>query len=341
MEVEEEKSVTEALEAAFDAVEGEEEAQDANDQQSTEPEPDNTVDSGGAAASTDEPETGEVSTAVEATDKPEELDGTVEPESEAPSNFSPAAREAWKDVPEAFKKEVLKREAEVSEGFQRNAADAKRARGMDQTLAPYQQFLQLNGGPGQTIKGLLDTGASLQMGSPQQKAQTAANLITMFGVDISMLDGLLSGQGAAQETSDVQTAVNQAIAPYQQMLEQQRVQQQQVAQAQQANTSNELQSFESSHEFYKDVRADMADILDMASNRGLNLSLEEAYDRACRINPEINNILQARESAKNIPDKRAAASSISGNLGGPGSAGAAPTNMEDQLNAAWDAVARQ
>lgn len=274
---------------------------------------------------------GEDDTPAEATDdqvlaEPVQAEDTGEAGTEAkpedseapPVGLPPAAREVWKDTPKAMKEAMVKREHDFATGIQRYAENAKRAEGMDRVLQPYQQYLAMNGGPAQTINTLLQTGAGLQMGTPAQKAQTVASLIQQFGVDIQTLDTLLVGKTPQAKPQDaVQQAVQQAVAPYQQQMEQFRAMQAQAAQQQQGAVTQEVNEFGTKNEFYTDVRGDMADILDMAANRGQQMTMQQAYDKACLLHPEISNIMQARSKAP-TDNQRLAASSISGAPGGAG-----------------------
>jgi hypothetical protein len=61
-----------------------------------------------------------------------------------------------------------------------------------------------------------------------------------------------------------------------------------------------VQEFSAKAEFLDDVREDMADLLEGAARRGVALTMEEAYDRACHMNPDIRRVLQQRESAANV-----------------------------------------
>jgi hypothetical protein len=267
--------------------------------------------------------------------------GTV---ADAPNSWSATARETWKDIPQPARDYIQKREQQMEQGMRKNAEQAQRASQMDQVLAPHQQYFAMNGGPGQSIKTLLEAGSGLQMGSPIQKAQIVSNLIKQFGIDISTLDNMLVGQAPApeqQQQNDIQQAVQQAVAPYQQHMQQ--IQQQQQFSQQQAqqgvNTDVEAFSTDPKNEFYRDVRADMADILDMAANRGRNMGMDEAYETACRLNPEISKIINARAQQESLADKRAAAASISGTPGGPG--GRTPPNgMRDTIMEAWNTTGR-
>lgn len=262
----------------------------------------------------------------------------------APKSLSATAREAWRDTPQAMKAEITKREKDFQQGIQKYAEGAKRAQGMDHALAPYQQYMQMNGGPQQSLQTLLQTGSGLQMGSPIQKAQIIGNLIQQFGIDIPTLDGLLSGNGAPremQQQSEVQQQVQAALQPYQQHMAQVQ-QQQQYEQQQVANAVNsEIGAFSQSteNEFYSDVKMQMADIMDLAANRGQNMGLKEAYDTACQLNPEIKRILDGRAVAASSASRRRAGSSIHGTPGGPG-ASAAADNMRNAIEDAWDNAGR-
>ena len=260
-----------------------------------------------------------------------------------PVGLSPEAREVWKDTPKAVQEALVQREKQFATGIQKYAEAAKRAEGMDRALQPYQQYLAMNGGP-EHIGALLQTGAGLQMGSPVQKAQTVAKLIKDFGVDISTLDSLLVGDAPpaqAQQQNDTQMAIQQAMAPYQQFMQQQQQQQQMAQQQQGQQVQSEVQAFATNpaNEFYNDVKMDMADLMDMAANRGQNMPMEEAYKRACQMNTGISNILQSRTSANDIAGKVAAAASISGSPGGPGGGKNNPS-LGDSIRDAWDNAGR-
>ena len=95
----------------------------------------------------------------------------------------------------------------------------------------------------------------------------------------------------------------------------------------------------SQNEFYNDVRSDMADLLDMAANRGRKMSMQEAYNTACAAHPQISKVMQSRQSSKSVQQKRQAASSIYGTSGGS-MAASAPNSVAAALNDAWDSAGR-
>ena len=89
--------------------------------------------------------------------------------------------------------------------------------------------------------------------------------------------------------------------------------QQQTYQQQTQSAEQEIAQFGEQHEFFEDVREDMADLIEMAEKRGQSLSLEQAYERACAINPEISKVLdqrRQRDTVVNLQNKKTAASSL-------------------------------
>lgn len=271
-------------------------------------------------------------------DAPVEAAEAAPEEDGPPAALPPAAREAWKETPDAVKQHIAENEKRMESMAQKYGADANRARQMDQTLAPYQQLFAINGGAAQTLPGLLQTASVLQMGSPQQKAQQVAALIKQFGVDIQTLDGMLVGEAPPQEVQQQQQIdqiVNQRIQQYEQAQQQQR-RQQHMHQVQ-----DELQQFASNpqNEFYNDVKADMADILDMAANRNQDMTLEQAYQKAVALHPQISQIMSARQSQQSVSQKRQAASSISGGPGGSPQS-AAPNSTRAAIEEAWENAGR-
>ena len=272
-------------------------------------------------------------------------------DSKPPVSLPAAAREAWKDTPKAMQDAIGLRETQFAQGIQKYAEGFQRSQAMDKALQPFQQYFAMNGNqPAQSIGLLLQTASALQMGNPTQQAQTVADLIKQFGVSVEVLDKLLIGEappepppGAPGAVGNpyIQQQVAQAVAPYQQFMQQHQQRVQQDEQQVQQEAGNDVTTFgqDTTNEFYNDVRADMADILDMGANRGMQLSLKEAYDRACMLNPEIQRILQSRATQASLANKGRAASSVRGNMGGPGSTAPADS-MRGSINDAWDNAGR-
>ena len=253
----------------------------------------------------------------------------------APSSLPPAAREAWKDTPPAMREAMAKREKDYEAGVMKYAADAKRAQGMDQTLEPYRPYLEMNGGPGQAIQGLLKTGATLQMGTPQQRVEVVKDIIQQFSVDVGMLDSALVGNQS-------QAQVNPEVAQLQQQMAQMQQYQQQGQQSAQAQQQqdmlNQWNTFKADpkHEFANDLSNEIANYMDMMARQGQNTSLEDAYAYSCNIRPDIKAIIDGRQSQASVASKRSAASSLHGGPGGPGPKGPTDDSMRSSIEFAME-----
>ncbi len=279
-------------------------------------------------------DTGDDTEVAEAAPEPEDT-APVEPVDDLPpKGLSAAAREVWKDVPQAVKEQIVKREKDYEAGIVKYAEQAKRADMMDRALAPFQQYFSMNGGPGKVLPDLLQTGALLQMGAPQQKAQAVANIIKQFGVDIATLDSLLVGE---QPKNQLPPEIEQELTQMRQFIGNYQQQQAYAQQQTQQRVVSEVEQFQNDpkNEFYNDVKMDMADLMDVAAKQGRAMTLQEAYERACMMNPSISQIINSRRSAEQVAQKRKAASSVAGSPGGPGD-NSPPSSLRDTIAQAWD-----
>lgn len=283
------------------------------------------------------------STGEETDDQPKEPQS--DPSSKAdkpPVGWSPEVREHWAKLPENVRKQVSKREAEVNKVLQDTAEARRLHNDFTKTIEPYRALMVAENvqNPMQAVNGLLETAAALSMGTKQQKAQRLAQLIGHYGVDIETLDSVLAGQQPPQQqqdsqlSPDIEQLINQRLAPYEQ--ERQRRQQEHAYQVKQraAVSVNEV----SQKEFFNDVRMDMADIVELATKRGETITLEQAYDKAVTLNPEIQKVIRTRQSAESMGNRQNAASGINGKRGGVPTGGD-NLDLRAQLEQNWNTVA--
>ena len=225
----------------------------------------------------------------------------------APASWRPDIREHWGSLPEPVRAEIQRRETEVARTLQETAEARKTAEAVMKTIEPYQAFIKAeNSNPLQAIDNLMGTAARLRTGTAPELAQLVAGIVNQFGTGrfgngfIEMLDSALAGQTPKQDPQQLamEQVLNQRLAPMQNMLtqfQQAQVQQQQQA-AQAAQT--EVQSFIERAEFGNDVREDMADIIEAHSRRGQNISLQDAYKKACLMNDTVRSVISQRMKAK-------------------------------------------
>ena len=189
---------------------------------------------------------------------------------------------------------------------------------MQRLQQQYAPALQAEGVDALTASAnLMGLASRLRFGTPVEKASIAADIVRNYGVDVvasaAALDGAQAQQG--QQANAMQyhdPRVDQLLT------------QLQTAQAQREETMrtqavNGVEAFGQGKDFFEDVHVDMGDIMELSAQRGVDMTLQQAYDRACLMNPEIAKILAAREAAKSagngkpsIQRSRNAASSVRG-----------------------------
>lgn len=225
----------------------------------------------------------------------------------APASWRPEVREHWGTLPDPVRAEIQRRETEVARTLQETAEARKTAEAVMKTIEPYQAFIKAeNSNPLQAIDNLMGTAARLRTGTAPELAQLVAGIVNQYGTGrfgngfIEMLDSALAGQTPKQDPQQLamEQVLNQRLAPVQQMLTQfQQAQIQQQQQAAQAAQS-EVSTFLDRAEFGNDVREDMADIIEAAQRRGQNMSLADAYKKACMMNDSVRSVISQRIKAQ-------------------------------------------
>ena len=273
------------------------------------------------------------------------------PPVQSPQSWSPLVRdEHWAKLPAAVQQEVLRREQEVIQAFRQVAPARQLGEQFYNAIQPFMPAIQAEGvEPITAVTNLMQFATRMRMGTMGEKAATLAQIVNTYGVDIQALDSALAGV-APQPQADPRQAVNQAVQQALLPIYQAAQQRQQMVQRQ-ADTaaSTELETFaaDPKNRFFNDLRRDMADMIDMAANQGRDLSLQEAYDRAGMLHPEISKTMIAERQGASAHQltaaaQRAKASAVSvrgtapvGNPGGP-----EPSSIRESIEAAIEAHSR-
>lgn len=247
-----------------------------------------------------------------------------DPIAKAPASWKPEAREQWAQIPENARREIARVDQLVQQTM-RDSAEARRfSDAVNQAVAPYRGTIEAEGSNVvQAVTHLMQTAQALRTAPPAHKAQLVAGMIKQFGIDVHTLDKALVGQAPAAVNPDVARVTQQfeqELAPLRQMQQQMMQQQQYQEQMRQTTAAQAVRAFEATGpEFLNDVAQDMAQILDLGSQRGVDYTLEQAYDLACRANPQVREVLETRERSKlaqgmtqNSQRARSAAVSVGG-----------------------------
>jgi hypothetical protein len=270
----------------------------------------------------------------------------------APRSWKPGAREHWNSLPPDVQQEVLRRENEVYRFAQGTAQARQVADQLGQMAQAYAPALQAEGVDIVTAtNNLMGMVARLRFGTAQERASTIVSLVQNYGVDIEALDQALVNSMGGQDGQPVQGQPQQFVDPrVDQLLG--AIQQAQYQRVEQVRNeaAREVQTFGQGKDFFDDVREDMADILELAARRGIDMSMEQAYERACRMNPEIDRVIAQRKAAAeagqnsqgSIARARLASSSVRSTPAvPPGKTGDQPKNLRDELEESWGAAAQR
>ena len=212
-----------------------------------------------------------------------------------PQSWKPTAREKLASADPEIQHEVTRREAEMTRYMQETAQARREADAFNRMSSQFAfLYAPLGASPIQAAEDLFRTAALLRTSPPQQKAMMLAAMINtaLPGKEgIELLDAALSGQqpvGPGPQGFPRDPRVDQLLATLAQnkrALEEQGM----------AETRADLEAFASGHDFYEDVKDTMADLMERALRKKVVMSKEDAYNRACELDPDISKILAQRK----------------------------------------------
>lgn len=270
-----------------------------------------------------------------------------------PRGVPPGLRSHWTGLTPEWRAHIAETHTKLGEIEQQYQPSVQFTQRFLQTIQPFQHAIQAETG-GDAIKavaGLMDTATRLRFGTPAEKAQTVAQIIKAYGVDIETLDGALVGaapppgqQGVDPNT--IQQAVQQALSPLMQQVQQRRAQQEQET-AQRVESEIAAFAADTKNEFFEDVRDMMADAMEVAERNGKPITLADAYQSACWLHPEIRKIMLARQQGQSAQTltaaatrAKAAAVSVKGSAPVGSPEPSAPSSVRDAIEMAIEAHSR-
>lgn len=261
-----------------------------------------------------------------------------------PQSWKPDMRDRWASLPLEIQTEVLRREKEINTGLQSSSESRKFQEEFNKTSAPYQSYLAAhsNGNPLEAFGNYLKTATLLRTGSAHEKANALAAAVGEYGIDLAMLDAALSARLRGQPQQQ-QPQSPQFRDPRVDELIQARERETQTA------ISEEISTFAANpkHEFFADVKDDIADLLEFNASRNVKMTIQQAYDKACLMSPSVTAALEGRKTqtfaarqTQGLARARHAASGVAPGAAAP----AAPISakgkgtMSDDIRAAMDAL---
>jgi hypothetical protein len=201
----------------------------------------------------------------------------------------------WEKLPEEARAIAVKRETEVSKGFDEYRTKTTQLTEISQALEPLKPVLQQNGiqTEAQAVKRLIEWEGSFR--NPQTRIQAFHNLAQQYGVDLRSLVQSPPTPSAAQDIPEPLRPVMDQFGNIVQKVDNLEAR---LQRADQDRVSAELSAFASKpeHAHFDKVRTIMGQLM----NAGLvpNGDLESAYQKAILHHPEVSAQIKAEETAK-------------------------------------------
>lgn len=229
-----------------------------------------------------------------------------------PSSWKAAAKAAYEKVDPTIRAEIHRREADFMKGQAQLLPDAEIGRSIKQIASPYQAMIDAEGGSVQgALQDYLKTASVLRMGTPDQKRNAILGIARQFGVDIGQPAGEanLYQQAFPKQQPPYDPRVDQLLQHFQTQ-EQQRA----AVEKRQADVSVDAWMNENDPKG-SPLRPYLENVIDSMQEKIPALRsahpewthtqvLEDAYQRACREDPEVSEVLMSQRLAAEMEKRR-------------------------------------
>jgi hypothetical protein len=244
-----------------------------------------------------------------------------------PVGWSPAAKAAYAKLPPEVQEAVARREVEINNGFSK----LKDYKGLE-------EYAEIARNSGTTLREAYDRYKAAEDLLDRDFRGGVMSLCEMYGIHPMQLANefasIFSGQRGAPRAPAMDPQTGLIARELAGMKETVRTLISEREQQEQEAINSHLQSFSESKLYFEDVRQDMADLI----RSGKANDLEEAYDKACWMNPQIRDLLIKEQAAPQNAEarvsraRRAAGSLITGAPAGstsPSSSNSIRAALED------------
>lgn len=238
-----------------------------------------------------------------------------------PHSLKAAVKAAWDTYPTEIRQELVRIEQEAQRGKTEWQSKGERLNKFDAVIAPIRDRLTLSGIDEASYFAALSRADEMLRGP--DKVSALGQLAQMYGIPLQGGRQPDPGQPQQQQAQPAdpqfQALLQQHIQPLLQQVSglQQTVQQQQhSAQQQEASRQlaetqalqGEVENFRSANLYFDNVKDQMAALLrsEMASD------LKDAYEKACKIHPEVSQLIAAAVKPQVAPAPAPVALSVTG-----------------------------
>ena len=214
-----------------------------------------------------------------------------------PASWKKDYHEDWKAAPARMQEYAWQRENEMKAGVEPLISKAQFADQMQEVLNPFMNTIQGLGidAPG-AVKALMEADHALRYSNPQEKRQYFARLAQSYGVNLSDMGDQPQLAPTDPSIYALQNELNSVRGE---------VQGWKQAQEQQQNQAllGEINNFSQKAEYFEEARPVMIQLL----QSGVASDLDDAYQKALRLDPNLFESVQASKQAEVDAAKRAAA----------------------------------
>lgn len=216
--------------------------------------------------------------------------------SQAPKTWRKEVAAAWETLPEPVRAEIHKREQDMYVGLEQYREGANFGWQVQSLFRPYASVMQQAGiGPEQILPGLVQSHATLALGTDEQKMGLMQQLIKDYSIPVPKLLSALTGGALA----DLEPYVDPQVKDLQQRVEdlQSRLtrQDQSAAQARQAEIRQSVAAFanDPANIYFEELADDIAALI----RGGVTQDIKVAYEKALWANPVTREKESARRAA--------------------------------------------
>lgn len=243
-----------------------------------------------------------------------------------PGGWSPAAKAAYASLPREVQEAVARREVEINNGFRKL-----------QEFKGLEEYADMARSSGTTLKEAFDRYRAAEDLLDRDFLGGISSLCEMYNVHPMQLAQAIAARsrGQPQQASDPQASLlARELAG---IREEVRTLKSERERAEQEGINSYLQAFAQENIYFEDVRRDMGYLI----STGQANSLEDAYDKACWMNPQIRDLLLKGQAASQSAEarvskaRRASGSLPTGAPAGSPSGGSQSNSIREALEEAW------
>lgn len=214
-----------------------------------------------------------------------------------PSSWKRDYHEVWQTADPRLQEYAYKREEEMRAGIEPLRSKAQFADQVNEAIEPYINTIQgLGIDAPRAIKALMEADHALRYSPPDQKRVYLANLARQYGIDLGDIGVASQGGPVDPNLYALQNELNSVrgeIVSFKQQQEQ----------AESQALLGEINNFATKAEHFEEARPTMIQLL----QSGVASTLEEAYEKAIRLNDDLFQQTRQRSQAEAEATKRESA----------------------------------